>query len=123
MNLVYIFVAALAVAPTFAHAQGLQGFLTNLTLFVSGTLIPFLFGMAFLVFVINAVRFFVLQSSNEDGREKARKLVTYSVLAFVFLVVFWGIINLLASSLNLDGCTAPMNDYQKQNFSGPHLPC
>jgi heme/copper-type cytochrome/quinol oxidase subunit 4 len=111
MNLAYLFAAAIVVAPAYAHAQGLQGFLTSFTVFVSGTLIPFLFGMAFLVFVINAVRFFVLQSSNEDGREKAKNLVMYSILAFVFLGIFWGIINLLSSSLGLDSTVQPQSDY------------
>ena len=122
MNLAYLFAAAIVVAPAYAHAQGLQGFLTNFTVFVGGVLIPFLFGIAFLFFIINAVRFFVLESSNEDGREKARKLVTFSVLAFVFLVIFWGLINLLASSLNLDGCTAPISDYERNFIGGPMLP-
>ena len=123
MKPAYLLGAALVVTPFFAHAQGLQGFLTTFTLFVSGVLIPFLFGMAFLVFVINAVRFFVIQSSNEDGREKARKLIMYSILAFVFLVAFWGIINLLTASLGLGGCTTPMSDYERSFFVGPQPPC
>jgi len=118
MNIAHLFAAAIIVAPTYAHAQGLQEFLSNFTVFVSGVLIPFLFGMAFLVFVISAIRFFVLQSSNEDGREKARKLITFSILAFVFLIVFWGIINLLTSSLGLDGATQPQSDYMQQNGGG-----
>ena len=123
MNLAYLFIAAIVITPAAAHAQAVQGILTDFALFIDGVLIPFLFGIAFLVFIINAVRFFVIQSSNEQGREKARNLVMYSILAFVFLIVFWGIINLLSSSLGLDGCTTPMNDYQKQNSPGPSLPC
>jgi heme O synthase-like polyprenyltransferase len=115
MRLIYLLVAAIATIPSYAHAQGLQGMIVNLTLFIDGVLIPFLFGIAFLVFIINAVRFFVLQSNNEDGREKARKLVMYSILAFVLLVIFWGIVNLLASSLDLDGQPAPISDYQLQS--------
>lgn len=122
MKQAYLLIVTLAVTPTLAHAQGLEEFFENLTLFVGNVLIPFLFGIAFLFFIINAVRFFVLESSNEDGREKARKLITYSIVAFVFLVIFWGIINLLSTSLGLDGCEAPMNDYQKENFVGPMLP-
>lgn len=118
MNIVHLLVAAIVVIPAYAHAQGLQSFLLNFTTFIGGVLIPFLFGIAFLFFVINAVRFFVLQSSNEDGREKARKLITFSILAFVFLIVFWGIINLLTSSLGLDGATQPQSDYMQQNGGG-----
>lgn len=115
-------VTVLAITPYSAHAQGINAMLTNFTLFIDGVLIPFLFGITFLIFVINAVRFFVLQSSNEDGRDKAKSLVTYSILAFVFLIIFWGIINLLSGSLGLDGCDAPASDYQKLNFVGPSQP-
>ena len=74
----------------------------NSLIIINNILIPFLFGMAFLVFVFNAIRFFVAQSNNQDGREKARNLITYSLLAFVFLIVFWGIINVLVQSLGLE---------------------
>jgi succinate dehydrogenase/fumarate reductase cytochrome b subunit len=115
MNIVHLLVAAIVVIPAYAHAQGLQSFLLNFTTFIGGVLIPFLFGIAFLFFVINAVRFFVLQSSNEDGREKARELVTFSILAFVFLIIFWGILNLIAFGIGLGGETQPQSDYIQQN--------
>jgi succinate dehydrogenase/fumarate reductase cytochrome b subunit len=91
--------------PAVAFAQAtLNTFMTGILGFISGVLIPFLFGIAFLIFVINAVRFFIIQSNNEDGREKAKSLITYSVLAFVFLIVLWGIVGVLVSSLGLE-CT------------------
>jgi succinate dehydrogenase/fumarate reductase cytochrome b subunit len=122
MYLAYLLVAAVAITPAYAYAQGLEDYLENFALFIDGVLIPFLFGIAFLVFVVNAVRFFVLQSSNENGREKARNLMMYSILAFVFLIVFWGLINLLTSSLGLDGCDAPVSDYEQYNFTDPMQP-
>lgn len=122
MNHSYFFLTALAVLPVSAHAQGLEDILKDMAIFIDNVVIPFLFGMAFLVFIVNAIRFFVLQSSNENGREKARSLMMYSILAFVFLIIFWGLINLLSSSLGLDGCDAPVNDYQQYNAVGPPLP-
>lgn len=119
MHLSSLFILLLTSFPLLAAAQGLNEVLANLTIFIDSTLIPFLFGMAFLVFLINVVRFFVIQSSNEDGREKARNLITYSVLAFVFLIIFWGMINLLVSSIGLEGCSQPMSDYELQNLVGP----
>ena len=63
--------------------QTINNVFTNLLGFFNTVLVPFMFAIAFLIFVFNAIRFFVLQSTNEDGREKERKLVTYSLLAFV----------------------------------------
>jgi len=109
--------------PTAASAQGsLNTFFINLLTFFDTVLIPFMFGMAFLVFVINAIRFFVFQGNNEEGRGKAKSLVLYSILAFVLLVVFWGIVNMINDGLGLEGCSQPMSDYEAYNFVGPTLP-
>lgn len=120
MRYTYLILGLLTL-PTFTHAQGMNDFIVNITIFISSTLIPFLFGMAFLVFVINAIRFFVVQSNNQEGREKAKALIIYSVLAFVFLVIFWGIINLLSNSLGLTGygipSEIPVSDYIPQDRS------
>ena len=89
--------------PRFAFAQQtIENIFINILGFFNGILVPFMFAIAFLIFVFNAIRFFVLQSTNEDGREKARKLVTYSLLAFVFLFTFWGILNMFVESLGLE---------------------
>lgn len=96
--------------PWPVFAQSLQVFLTTLVAFINGVLIPFLLGIGFLAFVFNAIRFFVLGSSEQEGREKARALALYSILAFVLILVFWGIVNLLTSSLGLNR-VAPDPDY------------
>lgn len=96
---------------SFAAAGSLQTFLTNLVTFLSDTVVPFLIAVAFLFFVVNAVRYFVLGSTNEEDREKAKALAIYGVAAFVFIVIFWGIINLLSSSTGLEGQSAPVPDY------------
>jgi heme/copper-type cytochrome/quinol oxidase subunit 4 len=108
--------------PLSAHAQDAQTMLQNLTGFIDGTVIPFLFGITFLFFVVNVVRFFVFQGTNEDGKENARNLLTYSVLAFVFIVIFWGMINLLAGSVGLEGDTQPDSDYVDLHNGGGYAP-
>lgn len=103
-----------------AGATGLQGYLTNVPLFIGKVLIPFLFGIAFLLFVINVIRYFVIEGSNEQGREKAKALATYSVAAFVFLIIFWGIVNMLTTSTGLSGAQLPVPDYiENQAFNNP----
>ena len=99
-------------APFVAHAQGLQDFLRSFSTFLSIRIIPFLIGLAFLFFAYNAIRYFVVQGSSEDGREKAKALALYSVLAIVFIIIFWGIINLLVNSLGFAGGRGvdPYND-------------
>jgi len=81
--------------------MGLEQYIVALVTFVNNLVIPFLMGLAFLFFVINAVRFFVVGGANSDSKEKARSLAVYGLLAFVLIIVFWGIVGLLSSSLGL----------------------
>jgi hypothetical protein len=95
--------------PELSHAQNssLQILFANIPTFIDGVLIPFLFGLAFLIFVINVIRYFVIEGNNEKGREVA----IYSIAAFVFLIIFWGIVNMFTSSSGIDGETQPCQDY------------
>ncbi len=103
------------IVPTMALAQSYsaQGFITQFLAFANDTLIPVLIGIAFLFFTINVIRFFVIDGTTDDGRENAKNLAIYSVLAFVVLIVFWGVVNLFSNSLPFKGKTAPTPDYLK----------
>ena len=122
MNKITLTFSLFLLTPLVASAQSLQAFLPNLVTFISTTIIPFLFGMAFLFFVINVFRFFILGGANEEGREKAKYLAIYSISAFVFLIIFWGIINLLSSSLGLID-QPPVSDYMQNNVDYIDDPC
>jgi len=102
-----IFIAAF---PLITHAQSFQSLFTNIIIFIDDVLIPFLFGMAFLFFVINVFRYFILGGSNPEAQDSAKSLALYNVAAFVFLIIFWGIVNMLVSSLGI-GSTPIQSDY------------
>ncbi len=103
-------------APT-TSGTGLQNFFKNLLTFINNALIPSILGLAFLFFIINVIRYFVIGGAEEEGRENAKNLALYSVLAFVTIIVFWGIVNLLSSSLVSLGIdkTVPTSDYVDKN--------
>lgn len=109
----YWFVVLITFLPTISYAQGtsLQNLFLGLMDFFSYTVIPFLFGIAFLFFVINAFRYFILGGSDEKAREKAKSLAIYGIAAFVFLTIFFGIVNLLSESIGLQGYDSPIPDY------------
>ena len=112
-----LFLLTLTTLPGLAQAQTAQVFLGNLLDFINGVVIPFIFGIAFLFFAINVIRYFVFEGANEDGREKAKRQATYGVLAFVVITVFWGLVNLLSSSIGFNNANAPTTDY-----AGPGRP-
>ncbi len=98
--------------------MNIQTYIVELISFLNNVLIPFILGIAFLIFVINVFRFFILGATNQDSQEKARRLAVYGVGAFVFILIFWGIVNLLTSSLGLSSQTAGTPDYVDLNNGG-----
>ena len=103
----------LFVLPLVSHAQTMQAMMINLLTFLHEVFVPALIAIAFLIFVFNAVRYFVFKGHSDEGRENAKYLAIYSITAFVLFVIFWGIINLLASSIGLDAEQQLPSDYVK----------
>jgi len=113
-----LFSTLLFVLPAITFAQGIQDYVSGLLTFIGNVLVPFLLGVAFLFFAINVIRFFVIESTSEDGREKAKALAIYGVLAFVIIIIFWGVVNLLADSFAFSGKAAPTPDYIERGNGG-----
>ncbi len=118
-NMRYIYTLAsvlLTLTPviTFAQTRNIQSLFGNIIEVLGSVVIPFLWGIAFLMFVWNAVRYFVIEGHSEDGREKAKSLMIWGVTAFVFVSIFWGIINMLTQSSGLTGDSQPCSDYTQR---------
>jgi hypothetical protein len=117
MNKIKYFItsASLFVLPFVTHAQladpaggggGFEDLLINILEFTNDILIPFILGIGFLFFVWGVFYYFIAGGANDEKKEKGRSLIIYSILGFVLIIVFWGVINLLAGSLfndNNDG--------------------
>jgi succinate dehydrogenase/fumarate reductase cytochrome b subunit len=111
MKFKYSLFASLLLIPTVTKAQTLQAYIPALIEFLGSTFISFLLGIAFLIFVINVVRFFIIESNNEEGRSKAKAVMTWSIIAFTLIIVFWGLINIIGTSLGFGEDTQPISDY------------
>jgi len=105
----------------FCH-MNLQSYIADFITVVNDIVIPFILGIAFLFFVINAIRFFVIGGATDEGKEKSKQLAVYSVAAFVFILLFWGLVNLFTSSLGLDRIgemTSRCTDYECPDGNTP----
>lgn len=106
-----LILTALLITPGITHAQSVQDFLVSIVKFFNDTVIPFLIGVGFLFFAINTIRYFVIGGSNEKEQEKAKALALYGVLAFIIIITFWGIVNVLVDGIGLGEGTQPKQDY------------
>ena len=81
----------------------LKTFFNEASAFINVTLIPVLLAVAFLVFIIGAVRFFLLAGKdNEDGQKAGKSLMLWGIIAFVLIVSIWGIVALFSQGLGLN---------------------
>ena len=89
----------LADSPTGGDFGGL---LVDILTLTNNILIPFILGIGFLVFVWGMFKFFILGGANDEEKDKGKSLMVYATLGFVLIIVFWGVVNLIASSTGLD---------------------
>ncbi len=80
-------------------ATSLISLLTRLT----NQIIPFLIAVIVLMILIGLVMY--ATSADEEKQQKARKLLTGSILALVVFIVLWGIVRLLVNTLDLNNTT------------------
>ncbi len=122
LAMIIVLVIAAGISMT-AGSNGLQDVFPVLFSFFDNYLIPFLLGIAFLIFVWNAVRFFVFKGATEEGRENAKNLVLYSIGVFIFILSFWGIVNIFTNGIGLDNCgNDVVPDYLSDEYSS-QAPC
>jgi len=99
----------------YANDSDFDNLITNILKFSNNILIPFILGIGFLVFVWGMFQYFIVGGASDDQKEKGKNLAIYSVLAFVLVIVFWGIINLIVGTLGLSKGA----DGTKQTFTVP----
>lgn len=97
--------------------------MTGIGGFMNEVLIPFILGLAFLIFLINAVRFFIIGSSNTEGQENSRNLALYGVGAFVLILSLWGLVNLLANGVGLNEGPCIDGDTIQSDYIDSNPPC
>jgi len=84
-------------APLSARAASLKELTKQIVDLVSGSVVPLIYALAFLVFTAGMVRFFFL--GGEEGRQKGKQLMLWGIIAFVVMFSVWGIVRLLLTIL------------------------
>lgn len=90
---------------TGGNAGQFQNVFSGLTAFISSTLLPFLMALAFLAFVWGMFKFFIVGGGNEEEKEKGKSLMIWGILGFILIISLFGIVNLFATSLGVEGQT------------------
>ena len=84
--------------PFIAHAQTTFNTLLSAVVSVVGTLLPVVISFAILAFLWGLARYIRSQDSPE-GREAARSIMTWGLIAIFIMVSLWGLVNLLETAV------------------------
>lgn len=93
------------------HTMDIQTALTNFLTFINSSLIPLIVALAFIFFLFNVFRYFILGGANEEAQSKAKLLAVWGILAFVIIISLWGIVNFFVTGFGFGGNQIVCPDY------------
>ena len=94
-------------APFFANAasKDLRSLITDTIIPYVNDFIYLLMGVGVVMFVFYVVKYFIA-SGDSTKRAEAGSYVMYSVIGFFIVLSFWGLVNILKNTFNLDNSSA-----------------
>ncbi|MES2668636.1 MAG: hypothetical protein V4644_03035 [Patescibacteria group bacterium] len=99
----FAFTLLLLLLPALAHAQdSLRSLTDEIVTFANATIVPLIYTLAILLFMIGMVRYFFLEQG-EEGREKGKQLMLWGIIGFVVMFSVWGIVRILLTTLGAAG--------------------
>ena len=72
---------------------------------VVDAVIPFVIGLAVLVFIYGVFNF-VTSAGDEEARAGAKQLIIWGIIGIFVMVSVWGLVNILSRTFNLTGVNA-----------------
>ena len=90
--------------------SNLGNFLGSIIDFINSFVIPFIWALAFIVFIWGVFQYFIMGGANEEKREEGKKLVVWGIIAFFVMSSIWGIVNLFTGTFQFgnDNGTKPV---------------
>ncbi len=74
-------------------------------------------GLATVMFVFNVFKYFIASGDDAGAKKEAGLYVMYSIIGFFVILSFWGLVNILTNTLNLNS-TQPAQPFGNFNPSG-----
>lgn len=79
-----------------------QDLIENLMVFLNDVILPAIIGLAFLFFVWGMFKYFIWGGADDEKKAQGKSLLIHSIIGFVVIIIFYGVINLITSSIGLE---------------------
>lgn len=99
--------APLAYAQSDIRDNPASKFLLGIIDFINEILVPFVFAVAFILFIWGVFQAFIVGANDEERRENGKKFIMWGIIALFVMSSVWGIVNLVKSSFGFGTESAP----------------
>lgn len=118
----YLTLSSALVAPVIVSAasfrsleDGIQSILDIINL-----LIPLIIGLAILYFLWGVLQY-VTKGNEKEGREEAKWIMIWGIIAIFVMVSVWGLVNILHKTFGLDNSPAELPSIHRINRSNQSI--
>lgn len=82
-------------------------------------LVPLIFAVAFLVFLIGVFQYFIAGGADDEKRKLGRSFVLYGLIGFFIMISLWGIVNVLVGTFGFGSqARPPLPAFGPANYGG-----
>lgn len=74
---------------------------------IDRVIVPLVFAIAFIVFIIGVFQYFIAGGADEEKRKQGKDFIVYSLIGFFLMISIWGIVNLLVGTFGFGGAARP----------------
>lgn len=88
-----------------AESNAIANAISTIITFINNIIIPAILAIAFLAFVWGMVKFFIIGGSDDAAKAQGKSLMIYAIAGFVAILIFFGLVNIVANGLGLTNST------------------
>lgn len=106
-KIAYSGLAFLTPVLAFAQSEGatvssLQDVAAFVIAVINTILVPLVFALAFIVFIIGIFQYFIAGAADEGKRETGKSFMLYGIIGFFVMVSVWGLVRILTGTVRLN---------------------
>jgi hypothetical protein len=85
----------------FQADKKLSGLLNYGTCMIAGSVIPFIFAIAVVMFIWGAVQFFIINGGEEEKRTQGKQFMLWGLIALAVMISVWGIVEVFQKTFGV----------------------
>lgn len=82
-------------------------FLKSIIGFINSFVIPFIWAIAFVIFIWGIFQYFIAGGADEEKRSQGKQLMIWGIVAFFVMSSVWGIVNVFKGTFQFGNSNTP----------------